>query len=101
MNTISRQQKLSRTYLAVAVAAGLTLSSGVDAAALISQDLQARLATAPTHQVIITFSDPAQMSRLSTLLTPVRKLKELPMAGAILTSAQVQQVAGWDGVKSI
>jgi subtilisin family serine protease len=101
MNTIPRQQKLSRTYLALAVAAGLMLSSGVDAAALISQDLQARLATAATHEVIITFSDPAQMSRLSTLAVPVRKLQELPMAGAILTSAQVQQVAGWDGVKSI
>ncbi len=35
------------------------------------------------------------------MTSSVRPLKELPMAGAILTSAQVQTVAGWDGVESI
>jgi serine protease AprX len=102
MKTISRQKTLSRTSLCAAIAAGILLSSGADAAALISKDLQARMATADVHQVIITFSDRSQMSRLTTLGTiSVRKLKELPMAGAILTNAQVQQVASWDGVESI
>jgi len=101
MKIVPLPRNSSRTSLALAIAAGLILSSGAQAAALISSDLQARLATASTHQVIITFSDPGQMSRLSTLTAPVRKLKVLPMAGAVLTNAQIQQVANWEGVESI
>ena len=101
MNTLSRRISLSRAPLGLAIAASLLLSSGAEATALISKDLESRLATAGTHQVIVTFSDRGQMSRLSALSTSVRMLKELPMAGAVLTSAQVQQVAGWDGVESI
>ncbi|MES2859485.1 MAG: S8 family serine peptidase, partial [Pseudomonadota bacterium] len=91
----------SRTLLGLAVAVGLSVSFGAQSAALISPDLQKRLLLSPTHEVVVTFSDPSQMSRLAAMTSSVRPLKELPMAGAILTSAQVQTVAGWDGVESI
>ncbi|HEY0661868.1 MAG TPA: S8 family serine peptidase [Lysobacter sp.] len=91
----------ARTTLGLAVATGLSLSFAVQADGLISSDLQKRLLTAPAHEVIVTFSDRSQLTRLSALTASVRPLKELPMAGAILTSAQVRQVAGWDGVESI
>jgi len=91
----------TRTLLGLAVAAGLSMSLGAQAAALVSADLQTRLLTSPTHEVVVTFSDRSQLSRLAAMTSTVRPLKELPMAGAILTSAQVQTVAGWDGVESI
>jgi serine protease AprX len=51
--------------------------------------------------VIVTFSDRSQMTRLASLTTRLRQLKELPMAGAVLTSAQVKLVSTWPGVESI
>ncbi len=91
----------THTLLGLAVAAGLSMSFGAHAAALVSADLQTRLLTSPTHEVVVTFSDLSQLSRLAAMTSTVRPLKELPMAGAILTSAQVQTVASWDGVESI
>lgn len=88
-----------RTLLGVAIAAGI--SFGADAAALISPDLQQRLLTAPAHEVIVTYSDPAVVSRLAALTAQLRALDELPMAGAVLTSAQVRTVADWPGVESV
>ncbi|GAB2507951.1 S8 family serine peptidase [Lysobacter humi (ex Lee et al. 2017)] len=90
-----------RSILGLAIAAGLGLSSTADAAALISPELQQRLALQPTHRVIVTFSDRAQMPRLTTLTSQILPLKSLPMAGALLTSAQVREVAKWEGVESI
>ena len=90
-----------RSSLVLAVAAGLAFSFGAHAEALVSADLQQRLTTAPSHEVIVTFSDRSQISRLSNLTASTRALQELPMAGAILTSAQVTQVAQWPGVESI
>jgi hypothetical protein len=101
MKTTLRNSPLSPSLLGVAIAAALAFSSAAQAEALISKDLQARLLTAPTHQVIVTFKDRSEMSRLSALGVKVRALKELPMSGAILTSAQVNLVASWDGVESI
>lgn len=91
----------SRTLLGLAVAVGLSVSFGAQSAALISPDLQKRLLLSPTHEVVVTFSDRSQVSRLAAMTSTVRPLNELPMAGAILTSAQVRTVAGWDGVESI
>ncbi|MEO6264799.1 MAG: S8 family serine peptidase [Luteimonas sp.] len=101
MTLSSSNRALSRSALGLAIATGLALSSGAQAEALVSSDLQARLLTAPTHEVIITFSDRSQIQRLTNLTSTVRAMTELPMAGAILTSAQVNQVAQWDGVESI
>ena len=93
--------RTTRAPLALAVAMAILLPAGAQADALISSDLQSRLASTGVHEVIVTFSDRSQMSRLSTLTTKLRLLKELPMAGAVLTSAQVKQVAAWPGVESI
>lgn len=92
---------ITRTAMALAIAAGLGLSSGANAEAIVSPDLQARLNVNPTHRVVVTFADRSQISRLSTLTSQVLPMKALPMAGALLTSAQVRQVAQWDGVESI
>jgi subtilisin family serine protease len=94
----------TRSLLALAVAAGLwtaTLSAPAEAAAQISDDLFQRFATASVHEVIVTFSDRSQMTRLSLLTPNVVRLSQLPMAGAVLTTAQIQQVAAWPGVESI
>ena len=94
----------SRSLLALAIVAGLSgslVSPSAEAAALISQDLRDRLALAPSHSVIVTFSDRSQMSRLSLLTSNLVKLNQLPMAGALLTNAQIEQVAQWNGVESI
>lgn len=88
-----------RSLLGVAIAAGI--SFGADAAALISPDLQKRLLASPTHEVIVTYSDPAVVSKLSALTAQLRPLEQLPMAGAVLTSAQVDTVASWPGVESV
>ena len=87
--------------LAVAVAMALSFPLAAQADALISPDLQSRLATADSHEVIVTFSDRSQMTRLASLTTRIRQLKELPMAGAVLTSAQVKLVSTWPGVESV
>lgn len=91
----------TRTLLGLAIAASLSMPLGAQAEARISADLQNRLLASPTHEVVVTFSDRTQLSRLAAMTSTVRPLKELPMAGAILTSAQVSTVAGWDGVESI
>ena len=91
----------ARTLLGLAIAAGLSFPLGAQADALVSADLQQRLAIAPVHDVIVTFSDRSQIPRLSLLTLDTIALKELPMVGARLTSAQVAEVAKWPGVESI
>ncbi|QDH70240.1 S8 family serine peptidase [Marilutibacter alkalisoli] len=92
---------LTRTSLGLAIAAGLAFSSSVSAEALISGDLQARLASKPSHEVIVTFSDSGKVHQLLNLTPSTLVMQELPMVGAVLTSAQVREVASWDGVESL
>lgn len=87
--------------LCLAIAASLGVAPHASADALVSKDLQARLAQLGPHQVIVTWTDPAVATKLATISTRVRTLKQLPMSGALLTSAQVKQVAAWPGVESI
>ena len=101
MKTTRSNASLRLSTLGTAIAAALAFSSAAQADAIISKDLQARLLTAPTHEVIVTFKDRSEMSRLSSLGVKVRALKQLPMSGAVLTSSQVNLVASWDGVESI
>jgi serine protease AprX len=96
-----RHRPASRTALGLAIALGLGLSAVAQADALVSQDLQQRLDAHPTHRVVVTFSDPSQMSRLADLTSELLPMKALPMVGALLTSSQVREVAQWDGVESI
>jgi subtilisin family serine protease len=87
--------------LCLAIAASLGVAPTASADALVSKDLQARLAQLGPHQVIVTWTDPAVATKLATISTRVRTLRQLPMSGALLTSAQVRQVAAWPGVESI
>ena len=98
---MSRSSRRIPTPSLLGIAIAASVSFGANAAALISPDLQQRLLTSPMHQVIVTYSDPAVASRLSRLTAQLRVLQELSMAGAVLTSAQVRTVAGWEGVESI
>jgi subtilisin family serine protease len=98
---MNHRSALTRSALGLAIATGLALSASAQADALVSQDLQQRLDAHPTHRVIVTFSDKSQMPRLSTLTGQLLPMRALPMTGALLTSAQVRQVAQWDGVESI
>jgi subtilisin family serine protease len=91
-----------RTSLSLAVSlAVLAWSADAPAAAVISSDLQARLSSAGPHPVIVTVERRDVLDRLAALTGQLRMLQELPMAGALLTSAQVQEVATWDGVESV
>lgn len=96
-----RTHRPARALLALAISVGLACPLAAQAEALISSDLKQRLATAPLHEVVVTFSDRSQVARLANLAATTRPLDVLPMAGAVLTSSQVQQVAQWDGVESI
>lgn len=98
---MNHRSLLSRSILGLAIAAGLAAPAAAQADALVSPDLQNRLDAYPTHRVVVTFSDKSQLSRLSTLTSQLLPMRSLPMAGAVLTSAQVRQVAQWDGVESI
>ena len=57
----------SRSLLGLAVAIGLSVSFAAQSAALISPDLQKRLLLSPTHEVVVTFSDRSQVTRLANL----------------------------------
>jgi subtilisin family serine protease len=86
--------------LALAVASALAAPAAL-ADAKISKDLQARLGLPGTQQVIVTWTDPAVATKLAAISPSVRTLSQLPMSGAVLTSAQVKQVATWPGVESL
>jgi serine protease AprX len=88
--------------LSLAITAGLIVfAAQADAAAIIDTALEQRLATANAHRVVVTFNSRAEISRLLTLYPGALVMQELPMAGALLSSAQVRTVAGWDGVESV
>lgn len=54
------------------------------------------------HEVIVTFKSMDAVDSLSsTLGVDVIALQTLPMAGAILTESQIEQVRQWDSVRSI
>lgn len=101
MSSRPRHAPLSRTVLAAALSVGLWLPLSASADALVSPDLQAKLADPGPHQVIVTFSDKRQAERLRQLTDTTHVLQELPMAGAVLTGPQISEVASWDGVESI
>lgn len=92
-------QSLLRLFTFVAALLACAIAS---AAALIDPVLAQRVAsgTGP-HQVIITFKEPNAVTALASLGVPVIRLQRLPMAGAVLTTAQVQLVRQWPSVESI
>ena len=78
------------------------LALTASAAVLIDPTLQQRIAASSgPHEVVITFKKLGDAGALATLAVNFVPLKKLPMAGARLTSAQVQTVRQWASVESI
>lgn len=72
------------------------------AAALIDPVLQQRAASrSGPHEVVITFKKPADVSALAALGVRFSSLRQLPIAGALLTNAQLQIVRQLPSVASI
>ncbi|MFN3903308.1 S8 family serine peptidase [Rehaibacterium terrae] len=86
--------------LAISLAV-LALAADVRAEAIIGLELQTRLSQAGPHRVVVTFSDRDQTARIAGITDQYLLLSELPMAGALLTTAQIREVAQWEGVESI
>ncbi|MBB5016011.1 S8 family serine peptidase [Rehaibacterium terrae] len=86
--------------LAISLAV-LALAADVRAEAILDPELQTRLGQAGPHRVVVTFSDRDQVARIAGITDQYLLLSELPMAGALLTTAQIREVAQWEGVESI
>ncbi|MCI0398503.1 MAG: S8 family serine peptidase [Chloroflexi bacterium] len=66
--------------------------------------LEAALATAlpaAPLEVVIVFDDLAVAPQVEALASTYYQMQALPIAGAILTKSQIQQVAGWPEIYSI
>lgn len=93
--------KNSIERLFVVLVAHLAWTAVASAAALIDPRLQQRLASSGPHQVVITFKRPSDAAALASLGVSFKPLQRLPMAGALLTTAQVNAVRQWTSVESI
>ena len=82
-----------RTSLSVSIAFALALGATgpAAAAAQLGTSLQDVLAQPGPHQVIVTFRDKEAARTISLYTLQYQLLTELPMAGAVLTRAQIDQ----------
>ena len=81
---------------------GLLLAGTASAAGLIDPALAQRLASGSgPHDVIVTFKTTSDANALAGLGVNFVALQQLPMAGARLTTAQVETVRNWPSVESI
>lgn len=91
-----------RTLLAAAIA--LAFAAGApdaSAEALVGPSLQKALASSGPHKVVVTFRDREAAASIAGLTTQYLLLSELPIAGAVLTRAQIEDLAARDDVESI
>jgi len=80
----------------------LSCAGAALAAAHVDPALAQRLASGPgPYQVIVTFHRVEDSSALATLGVRFVPLKQLPMAGTVLTTAQVNLIKQWPSVESI
>lgn len=80
----------------------LLFSAITSAAALVDSALAQRIASSTgPHQVVITFKQPSGATALAGLGVNFVRLQRLPMAGALLTTAQVNVIRQWPSVASI
>lgn len=79
------------------------VSLTVFANAIVDPALQERMAAeSGPHEVIVTFKSMTAVDSLaSNLGIDVIKLQTLPMASAILTESQIEQVRQWESVESV
>lgn len=81
---------------------GLAISAGPAAGQAIVDSKLAQAMNSPgPYEVIVTFKEIGSVQRLSELGVPYLPLSVLPMAGAILTAGQIEQVRSWESVESI
>jgi serine protease AprX len=52
-------------------------------------------------EVVIVFSDPSAAARVRPFATKFFAMQALPMAGAVLTAGQINELAGWPEIYSI
>lgn len=92
--------RIRKTFLAALL---LAVAVPASAEGLLGPQLLERLQTADgPHEVIVTFKSRDAISRLTGELgIDVIALRTLPMAGAVLTEAQIETVRQWDSVESI
>jgi subtilisin family serine protease len=93
------QHSLGRS---VFLAFSLSFAGIVAADAIVDPQLAQRLAAGPgPHEVIVDFRHSDDISRLSALGVRFVRMPRLAMAGALLTSAQVNVVRQWPQVESL
>lgn len=86
----------------IAIATTLFSCATASAAALIDSALRQRIAASSgPHEVVITFKQPGAATALAGLGVSYIQLRQLPIAAALLTTAQVQIVRQWPAVESI
>ncbi len=92
-------QGLVRTTLIPLLLSAMPASAG----GLLGPQLADRLPGADgPHEVIVTFTNQDAVGRLAGELgVDVIALQTLPMAGAVLTEAQIETVRQWDNVESV
>lgn len=91
-----------KSTLSSAIALALAVSAAdASAAARIGSSLQAALAQPGPHEVIVTYRDREAAQGIARVALQYQLLTELPMAGAILTRAQIEALAARDDVESI
>ncbi|GEM_PF-862673 len=88
--------------LATLLVAALLLASMAFGQAVLDQKLQNKMLTeAGPFEVIVTFKDLADVNSLSVLGVNFLPLTTLPMAGAVLTASQIDEVLTWETVESV
>lgn len=76
-------------------------ASQAGAAALLGPGVEAKLGSLLPQRVIVTYTDRDAAAGIAAVTSQFRLLRELPMAGALLTGAQIRQLARRDDVESI
>lgn len=101
---MSLSRNANRTHvLPLAICALSFAALPVHAEGLLGSTLQQRIADQDgLHEVVITFKTHDAVDSLTDILgVDAIALQTLPMAGALLTEAQIETVRGWDSVESI
>ncbi len=90
------------TNIVVLAAALLFFAPQAFAGGVLDSKLQQLMASGPgPFEVIVTFTSRNEANSLSSLGVTYHALTQLPMAGAVLTTSQINQVLGWNNVVSV